>query len=580
MKTFFNILLSLSVCSIKVVGSNEIYVSRYHGNSLPSCGKTILTACKTIALATTQAQWNDTIYIDGTGTSRDPYPCSSLTSHPEGIYVDKSLFFERFGKDEAVLRCLSTRQMIFDGRNVTEKVVIRFMGLTIVNSHVTVRKCSLYVENCHFKDAISFPNATAVLYFESFEDQLSLTIRKSTFRNNGYPCIHVLGSRPKIEVYDTAFINNTAIGTSTRYKWVDLGVFMVLLLTQKVQYPGAFVTLTNTSFIKNTAPLGGCLHVEGISAECEDRKVLRGQKDRRSTKYVSIFSQALNSTKHKGRKSSAKEYLSIRVSEGTFANNLGRAITMISVSDGNISIVRSDFLNNSSPIGGAILLYEFTELLLLIESSKFVRNSAPKTGSAIYVGDLASVQATSVFVRKVLFLGNVIAGNHSSHQYGGALTIDQANNLTVLLEDVSFMYNTATIGSSSLCSIGCFQNMTIVDSSFIGNSQDEQFSNQWSIAHIVSNHLSCSINRTVISGNYAKERVINPIVEGRPIHFIVISNGLGQIDINGLQYKNNTGSGIYIHVEKIYGGVNSTIISLQNSQFEDNEVFSFNIKAG
>ena len=562
-----------------MVSCNEIYVSRYHGNNLPSCGKTIKTACKTIALATTQAQWDDTIYVDGTETSRDPYPCSSLTSYPEGIYVNKSLSFERFGKDEVVLKCSSTRKMLFDGRNVTEKVVIRFIGLTFLNSHVTVRKCSLYVENCLFKDAISFPNVTAVVNFESFEDQLSLTVRTSTFSNNGYPCIHVLGSRPKIEVYDTTFINNTAIGTSASYKWVDLGVFMVMLLSQQVQYPGMSVTFSNTSFMKNKAPLGGCLHMEGISVETGDRPVLRFHKDRRSTKDANITSQPFYSTKHETRQSSSRGYLSVGVTEGTFADNLGRAITMISVSDGNMSIINSDFVNNSSPIGGAILLYEIKELLLHIESSKFVGNSAPSSGSAIYLAVYPVFQVYLVLVRNVLFLGNVIAGADFGNDVGGALAIDHPYNLTVILEDVSFMYNTATVGSSSLYSNGYFQNISIVDSFFIGNSQDERFSYEWAIAHILSYHLSCSIIRTVISGNYAKARVNNPIVEGKPIHFFVISNGPGQIDINGIQYKNNTGSGIYIQVDN-YGSINSTIVSLQNCHFEDNELFSLNIKAG
>ena len=568
-----------------VVGCNEIYVSRYRGNNLPSCGKTFKTACKTIALATTQAQWNDTIYIDGIETSRDPYPCSSLTSHPEGINVNKSLFFKRYGIDEAVLRCLSTRPMIFDGRNVTERaVVIRLEGLTFFNSHVIVRKCSLYVENCLFKDAISFPSATAVVHFESLEDQLSLTIRTSTFSNNGYPCIYFLGSTPKIEVYNTTFINNTAIGRSTSYKWVDLGVFMVLLPTKQVQYPGAFVTFTNTSFMKNTAPLGGCIQLEGIvSSGSENRNIVKGRrehKDRRSTKDVNIFSQTLYCAMHKGRQSSAKEYLSIRVSEGTFTNNLGRAMTITIVSGGNISIVRSHFVNNSSPIGGAIFLYEITKLLLHIENSTFVGNSAPSTGSAIYADELASL-VCAVLVRNVLFLRNVIAGNDSSDANGGTLTIEQPYNLTVLLEDVSFMYNTATVGSSSLyVNAECFQNIRIVDSSFIGNSQNERFSYGWAVARIVSVYLNCSINRTIISGNFAKARVNNLKVEGRPIHFFVISNGLGQIDINGIQYKNNTGSGIYIQVDNVDASVNSTIISVQNSQFEDNELFSLNVKAG
>ncbi|XP_078381891.1 uncharacterized protein LOC144664620 isoform X2 [Oculina patagonica] len=339
--------------------------------------------------------------------------------------------------------------------------------------------------------------------------------------------------------------------------------------------------------MKNTAPLGGCIHVERIqSSGSEKRKIVRGlegHKDRRSTKDANILSQPFYSSKHGTRQSSARKYLSIRVSEGTFANNLGRVITMISVSDGNISIVRSDFVNNSSPIGGAIFLYEFKELFLHIESSKFVRNSAPSSGSAIYVGVYRYIQQVAlVLVRKVLFLGNVITGNDPTND-GGALTIDHPKNLTVLLEDVSFMYNTATIGSSSLCSIsGHFQNITIVDSFFIGNSQDELVSYGWTVAQIVSYHLSCRIIRTVISGNYAKARVIISKRAGRPIHFLVqTTGGPSQIYISGIQYKNNTGSGIYIQVvDDGHGSVNSTIISLRNSQFEDNQLFSLSVDAG
>ena len=120
-------------------------------------------ACKTISLATTQAHWNDTIYIDGTDTSRDPYPCSSMTPYLGGIYVNRSLTLEWFDKDEVFLKCSSQKQMVFDGRYVSGKVIIRLKGLTFINSYVTVQKCSLYIESCVFKDAVSFPNATATI---------------------------------------------------------------------------------------------------------------------------------------------------------------------------------------------------------------------------------------------------------------------------------------------------------------------------------------------------------------------------------------------------------------------------------
>ena len=133
-----------------------------------------------------------------------------MTSYLGGIYVNRSLTLERFGKDDVFLKCSSQKQMIFDGRYVSGKVIIRLKGLNFINSYVTVQKCSLYIETCVFKDAVSFANATAIINFESFEERFSLAIIKSKFSNNGVSCIHVVGSKLKIEVHDTVFINNTA----------------------------------------------------------------------------------------------------------------------------------------------------------------------------------------------------------------------------------------------------------------------------------------------------------------------------------------------------------------------------------
>lgn len=96
------------------VFSKEIYVSRHYGNNFTYCGETIQTACKMIGLAIARAQWNDTIYIDGTGTSRDPYPCLPTTLHTGGLYVNKSLSLKKLGDAEVFLNCSSSRQIVFD----------------------------------------------------------------------------------------------------------------------------------------------------------------------------------------------------------------------------------------------------------------------------------------------------------------------------------------------------------------------------------------------------------------------------------------------------------------------------------
>ena len=349
-----------------MVDSKEIYVSRYHGNDSPSCGKTIQMACKTIALATTQAHWNDTICIDGTETSRDPYPCSSMTSYPGGIYVNRSLTLTRFGKDEVFLKCSYQKQMIFDGRYVSGKVIILFKGLTFINSHVTVQKCSLYIESCVFKDPVSFPNATTIISFESSEQRFSLAIIKSTFSNNSFPCIRVVGSKLKIEVHDTVFINNT-----------DVAVFMIALDTKGSGYPNCFITLTNTSFISNKPPSGASLYIKVILASSvistsrQMEKCYRGRRDKSFLLQPFYYKK-----QHTSQSSKAQVFLN--VTNAKFLHNIGGAIILVGPSIANVSINKCVFSNNNATLAAFAGNNSVPsgELFLRLVDSNFTNNDA------------------------------------------------------------------------------------------------------------------------------------------------------------------------------------------------------------
>lgn len=545
----------------------QIYVSRYSGKDFLSCGETIESACKTIGRAVTQAQWNDTICIDGTGTSRDPYPCSSGTSDPEQIYINMSLSFERYGESEAILQCSSSRQMLFDGRNFIRNVVIRFSGLTFLNSHVTVQNCSLFVDSCHFKDAMSFPNATGVVHFESFDEHdLSLRVGRSKFSNNGFPCIYVLGSRPKIQIFETAFINNTANGTSALFKWIYQSIFMVLLPTQRLRYPGTSVSLTSSLFVGNKAPLGGCLHLEGIISG----ETTNSQYQRHRTKKTQI--RNVDNKSHLFFSSETGRLLSI--GKVSFYRNLGRAITLTTLDSVNTLITSCKFVNNGSPYyGGAIYIYVAGPFLNIVDS-EFIENSAQISGSAIYFSP-SFFGVYSVLVRKSLLLENVITGYDPSSSEGGALAIDcpDCNNMTIRLEEVSFMYNSAANGSSTLWLDVWTSNISIVDSFFVGNSlHNKRFYYGLAIAHISSGFLGLFVIRTLISGNYA-ERWADK--NKRPFLLFINSGCHIEINIDGLQYKNNKDSGIRVEVSDVQG-LKSHTVSIANAHFKNNELFSIN----
>ena len=555
-----------------------VFVSRHRGNLLSSCGETFQTACKTIALAVAQAKWNDTIYIDGTETSRDPYPCLPMTSHTDGIYINKSLSLKRFGNADVFLNCSSSKQIVFDGSNTSETVLIQLQGLTFFDSSVIARRCSLYVKSCLFTRAVPFPNATAVVKFEALRGQFSLTIRESVFSNNAFPCICVIGNSPKVEVYDTTFTNNTAIWENL--KMVDMAVFMVLLTNQQATY-FLSMTLTNISFTNNMAPFGGCLHIQTILANSADRQTMEGHKRDRSTvkKAFSIISQPYFTSYYTTQ--SKRGHISIYVSEGKFYHNVGGAIRVSQdVSFVNISMTKSYFINNSSPLqGGAMLLETNGEFFVQIGDCDFVENSAKNEGSAIYV-IAVTLKAGSMLLRNVSFLRNILhnPGFVEDFPMGGTLTVYvQQGYLKVYFENVSFMYNMAARGTSTLHLEGVYQEVTLVDCFFHGSSHDERLSYDWKTMYVASYQLSFILIDTTVSENKAKPRADNNTLEGQPVHFFVGASYLATINMSGLQYKHNKGGGMYIQLG-LSEESNSTFF-LEDSSFENNEVFSLEIKA-
>ena len=188
-------------------------------------------------------------------------------------------------------------------------------------------------------------------------------------------------------------------------------------------------------------------------------------------------------------------------------------------------------------------------------------------------------KVVSVLIRDVLFLGNIIAsGQDSSYDTAGALTITVPyGNLTVLFHNVSFLYSKASKGCSTLYSNAYFQDITIEDSSFLGNSQDERFSYEWKIFQIVSTLLRFDLITTVISGNNATM----PRAQDRRLsdNVLVTAQHQAQVNIRGLHYFKYKGGGICIQLlsEASFYRINGSTFLLQDSYFENNAFFSFSL---
>ena len=268
------------------------------------------------------------------------------------------------------------------------------------------------------------------------------------------------------------------------------------------------------------------------------------------------------------------------IGSGTFSHNVGGAITKSGTGVVNMSISSSVFLNNSSPlVGGALVFEDAQELSLNIVDSKFIGNSAKNGGSALYALGFLSTMV-SILVRNVSFVKNVLHAPKFSGDFpnGGAFTLDlEGGHLKVLLEKVSFLFNKAAMGASTLQIGGYNLNIIIKDCNFLWNFHDERFSYNWKIAVIEAYRLNFTMIRTAVSGNYARPRADNTTLAGQPIHFLVLGLYTAHLNICNLQYRNNKGGGIFIQLGMSEHNENSTLL-MQDSHFENNELFSLEIK--
>lgn len=76
-KTVYTVIFIYSYCSylLETVHAKQWFVSRHDGTFKNNCRLSASSPCKTIQQVTVHASDGDVINIDGTGTSRDPYPC-------------------------------------------------------------------------------------------------------------------------------------------------------------------------------------------------------------------------------------------------------------------------------------------------------------------------------------------------------------------------------------------------------------------------------------------------------------------------------------------------------------------------
>ena len=170
--------------SILGVSASQWYVSRLNGTIEDGCGLVKSRPCKYIYQATTLAHEGDVINIDGSGTSRDPYPCDVDTrmhiQHIAGISIASYT-------TQAFVACRNkSLQLSCDFRNSSSGGIF-LEGITFVNTSLNLVDCSLKM--------------SGVMFVNSSNDAFSLNFSRGftgTISTSGCTFYNISGSGIKI----------------------------------------------------------------------------------------------------------------------------------------------------------------------------------------------------------------------------------------------------------------------------------------------------------------------------------------------------------------------------------------------
>ena len=201
-QTVYTVTSIYSYCSylLAAVHAKQWFVSRYHGTFKSNCGLTASLPCKTIQQVTVHARDGDIINIDGTGTSRDPYPCRNEKG------LDLTGVVLRSYKSRPLISCRTNGLRFFCG--IASRGVF-LEEITFVNTSIHLFECSLNVVACSFINS-SVPTLT--LNYDAYFMR-NVRLNGCIFQNNSASSVTICGnSSVNLNVSNSTFVSNKIHG--------------------------------------------------------------------------------------------------------------------------------------------------------------------------------------------------------------------------------------------------------------------------------------------------------------------------------------------------------------------------------
>lgn len=356
--------------------------------------------------------WGGHIYVDGTGTKRNPYHCD-LEMAPEqqrGIVVQKSVNMKGL-KTTPYISCSSG--FLF-AKSTSQAPSIVLSGLVLWQTPVVVQDCDLKILNCFFQHA-----STVLSVHITNHKSRYLNIPGSAFFKNNASCVEIIfhndardqGQFLIIDISKTKFVEN---GFHKRRS--ASGVVTIQSQTTQSSSINVQISCFNVISVKNygyfiNLDLPFALTDEVYNDVRLFNNIVKASADEKTRHVVnSLYNSNIKKTRVKfNNLRSSHNYLlrcirinseeaQVEIQSSLFigqrlTNERGGAMFFNATARGAVVIFNSRFRRNIAKGGGALFAHSKNGTLTLnITKVYFTECGAETYGCAILVGDLKSAK--------------------------------------------------------------------------------------------------------------------------------------------------------------------------------------------
>ena len=352
-----------------------------NGNDSESCG-TVIQPCRSIAKAIHQVAWEGRIYLDGTGTEREPYRCSLEMAHEQhpGTVVEKSLRMEGW-RALPHISCSEGFHFITTSTTMSRVLAIALSSIAFRETPLMFQDCEkVTVYNCSFEDT------SIALHVEIRHIvRMQLNIQRSSFVMNNISCVEIvlINNAQDQDHFVVVNISETKFMETGRQKrWFARGVVTIQSLTT---HPTSLHVQISCLNITSGNNVGYFMNLELPSAVTSEvyndvRLFNNSLSDLVKTSTGRKTQHVVNSLYNSNTRKTRAKFSNLRCSH----NHLLRCIKIHS-EEAQVEIRNSSFVGQRLPNhrGGATFFNSTAHGSVVIFNSRFRRNIA-KGGGALF----------------------------------------------------------------------------------------------------------------------------------------------------------------------------------------------------